>query len=93
MNKLVCEYCGKELSQDDIILLVKTQVQKVVNVATCCRGECHDELEKQKISEGYSCGFYEMNNGLKDLVLQDEFISNLYEPESLEKYKRILQYC
>ena len=34
-----------------------------------------------------------MNNGLKDLVLQDEFISNLYEPESLEKYKRILQCC
>ncbi|MDK0546043.1 hypothetical protein P6N96_03090 [Clostridium perfringens] len=48
MNKLLCEYCGEELSQDDIIILVKTQGRKVDNVATCCRGKCHDELEKQK---------------------------------------------
>lgn len=93
MDNLVCKYCGKELSKEEIILLVKTQGQKVVDVLTCCRGECHDELEKQKISEGYRCGFQEMNKGLKDLVLQDEFLSSLYEPEALEKYKKILQCC
>ncbi|MGH4050003.1 MAG: hypothetical protein ACREVX_01415 [Clostridium sp.] len=91
MGNLVCEKCGKTLSKDDIILLIKTKEQQVIDVTTCHRGKCHDELEKEKRLEGYSCGFYEMNKGIKDLVLNNEFSLSLYKPEALIKYKLILQ--
>ncbi|EDU36717.1 hypothetical protein [Clostridium sporogenes] len=93
MNKLICRNCGRELSKNDIILLVKAKGQRVVDVLTCCRGECHDELEAEKRSQGYSCGFYEINTALKDLILDDEFGLSLYEPDALKKYKAILEYC
>lgn len=93
MNNLVCEKCGKLLTKDDIILLIKTKKQQIIDVNTCCRGKCHDELEQEKRLEGYSCGFYEMNTKLKDLVLKDKFSLNLFESEALKKYKNILEWC
>lgn len=90
MSKMLCE---KTLKKDDIILLIKEKNQQVVDVKACHRGQCHDELEKEKISEGFSCGFYEMNTALKDCILEDEFMSRRFTNYALQKYKEILQWC
>lgn len=93
MEKLTCKICGKELDKDNIILTIKERSQRVVNVETCCRGECHDKLEMEKILEGYHCGFWEMNTSFKDLVLEDEFQVSLFEADALKKYKEIVALC
>lgn len=90
MSKMLCEKCEKTLKKDDIILLIKKKNQQVVNVKACHREQCHDELEKEKISEGFSCGFYEMNTSLKDCILEDEFMRGRFTNYAL---KNIKKYC
>lgn len=87
-SNLICELCGKDLSQDidnGIILLVKDKNQKVLDIRTCCRGNCHDTLESDARKQGFGCGFKEMNNGLKYLYYKEDFTK-----DSLEKYEYIL---
>lgn len=92
MNKIYCYKCGKELD-DDIIITIKDNSQKIVDVDTCCRGNCHNLLEKAIKLKGYSCGFCEMNTGMKDIYISDDFYKNNFSEYALEKYKKILNKC
>ena len=83
-NNLICELCGKVLSEDidkGIILLVKSKNQKVINVRICCRGNCHNTLERVANKQGFNCGFKEMNTGLK--YLQQARPSSRKDPRGL----------
>lgn len=93
MNKLICEKCAKELKKSDIIILVKDNGMKVVDVLTSCRGKCHDELERERESQGYRCGFYEMNTKLKDNVLLDDFSKSMFKGVTFNKYEAIVKQC
>ena len=90
---MLCKVCGKPVTKSDIILTIKETGQRIVDVEVCHREKCHDELEKEKIISGFSCGFYEMDKTIKDIILQDEFMLNRFEDDALTKYRHILQWC
>lgn len=87
-NKLQCELCGKDLCKsigDGLILLVKNKNQKIVDVRIACRGNCDNSMDHDIRKQGFSCGFKEMNNGLKNIYYKEDFTK-----DSLEKYEYII---
>lgn len=88
---LFCETCDKNLTEDiddGIIIAVKRKNKiKKEKIILCCR-ECSDSINKELILEDYNCATYELNNGLKYLIIEDDFTK-----EALKRYKKIIESC